>query len=370
MPLFSHRFTPASASSLGATVDLTVQEVEDAGIREVLQTPGVALGNWGLLNALLHPGSSRFLFHAPLGQAREVKTAVSGLFGRFVARAYATRYLGYSRFVHVTKPPMTLTGPLNGVLRRTPGITSGDMPDWVTWGTGVGLGIVEAKGCHDRGSPARALERARRQAERAEIAVGGRAATFKRYAIATRWGYATPTRTEPMLWVHDPVEEGSESPEEADALALGVARLHAARLLDPLGYTELADALRTLVRDPFPANRERRQRRARDLLGSAPTFSVDEVEGTEGERLLGAVVVRGSKLAPTDLSPADRDTLERLDLKPTFVGIDLVEVKRLIDGEVEAPAADLDDSRRRVGDDGAGGRVVRLGRDGGAIRLT
>jgi hypothetical protein len=351
-------------------VDLTVQEVEDAGLREVLQTPGVALGNWGLLNALLHPGSSHFLFHAPLGQAREVKTAVSGLFGRFVARAYATRYLGYSRFVHVTKPPMTLTGSMNGVLRRTPGVTSGDMPDWVTWGAGAGLGIVEAKGCHDRTNPGKTLERARRQAERAEIAVGGRPATFKRYAIATRWGYATPTRTQPMLWVHDPIEEGKETPEEAAGLALGVARLHAARLLEPLGYRELADQLRTLARDPFAANRDRRQRRARDLLGSAPTFSVDDIEGTEGERLLGAVVVRGSKLAPANLSPADRDTLERLDLNPTFVGIDQHEVKRLIDGELTSPTVPTEDARRRVGDDGAGGRIVRLGRDGGAVRLT
>ena len=370
MPLFSHRFMPASASSLGSTVDLTVQEVEDAGLREVLQTPGVALGNWGLLNALLHPGSSHFLFHAPLGQAREVKTAVSGLFGRFVARAYATRYLGYSRFVHVTKPPMTLTGTINGILRRTPGITSGDMPDWVTWGAGVGLGIVEAKGCHDRSNPAKALERARRQAERAEIAVGSRPATFKRYAIATRWGYATPSYTQPMLWVHDPAEKGKESPEEAEALALGVARLHAARLLDPLGYKELADQLRVLVRDTFPANRGRRQKSARDLLESAPTFSLDDIDGTEGEHLLGAVIVRGSKLAPADLSPVDRDTLLRLELNPTFVGIDVQEIKRLIDGDLVVPDTASDDRRRSVGDDGAGGRIIRLGQDSGAVRLT
>ena len=181
MPLFAHRFMPAAASALGATVDLTVDEVEDAGLREVLQTPGVALGNWGLLSALLHPGSSEFLFRQPLGQAREVKTAVSGLFGRFVARAYATRYLGYSHFAHVSKPPMMLTGTMNGLLRRTPSHPSGDMPDWVTWGARVGLGIVEAKGCHDRGGPGAALERARRQALRAEITIGGRPATFKRY---------------------------------------------------------------------------------------------------------------------------------------------------------------------------------------------
>jgi hypothetical protein len=39
---FFHSFDPTAASPVsGATVDLEVSEIEDAGIREVLQTPGV-----------------------------------------------------------------------------------------------------------------------------------------------------------------------------------------------------------------------------------------------------------------------------------------------------------------------------------------
>lgn len=369
MPRFAHRFTPPGGPTSGPWVDLTVDEVEDAGIREVLQTPGVALGNWGLLDALLQPGSQDFLFRAPLGQAREVKTAVSGLFGRFVARAYATRYLGYSHFAHVSKPPMTLSGSMHGVLRRTSQHPKGDMPDWVTWGAGVGLGIVEAKGCHDRGSPAAALERARRQAARAEIAVGGRRATFKRYAIATRWGHATPTRTSPMLWVHDPPEEGSETPEEAAQLALDIARFHTASLLRPLGYQELATELLSLARDAVPATRGRRKRRAIEVLERSPRFKIDAVEDAADETLLGGVVVRGSALAPGDLTPADRDTLERLDLRPTFVGIELNSVKLLIAGELASMRDPIPTPRERVGDDGAGGRVIKLDRDRGSVRL-
>jgi hypothetical protein len=42
---FIHSFDPASASPVaGRTVDLDVSEIEDAGIREVLQTPGAAYG--------------------------------------------------------------------------------------------------------------------------------------------------------------------------------------------------------------------------------------------------------------------------------------------------------------------------------------
>ncbi|MDP9811386.1 hypothetical protein J2W42_004250 [Rhizobium tibeticum] len=40
-----HSFDPPSASPItGATVDLDVADIEDAGIREVLQTPGAAYG--------------------------------------------------------------------------------------------------------------------------------------------------------------------------------------------------------------------------------------------------------------------------------------------------------------------------------------
>jgi len=35
-----------------------------------------------------------FIFRDPLGHAPEVKVALSGLLGRFVARAYLERYMG------------------------------------------------------------------------------------------------------------------------------------------------------------------------------------------------------------------------------------------------------------------------------------
>ena len=93
---FLHSFDPPADSPVtGATVDLTVADIEDAGIREVLQTPGAAYGAWSILEALLTPtgAGTPFIFKEPLGQAREVKVALSGLFGRFVARAYAGAYV-------------------------------------------------------------------------------------------------------------------------------------------------------------------------------------------------------------------------------------------------------------------------------------
>lgn len=95
---FLHNFDPPAFSPVtGATVDLDVSEIEDAGIREVLQTPGAAYGAWSILDALLTPtgAGTPFIFREPLGQAREVKVALSGLFGRFVARAYLERYFNF-----------------------------------------------------------------------------------------------------------------------------------------------------------------------------------------------------------------------------------------------------------------------------------
>lgn len=111
---FIHRFDPISASPVvGPTVDLEVSEIEDAGIREVLQTPGAAYGAWSILDALLAatgPGTP-FIFREPLGQAREVKVALSGLFGRFVARAYLERYFGNVDLRPSRKPTIATRWP-------------------------------------------------------------------------------------------------------------------------------------------------------------------------------------------------------------------------------------------------------------------
>lgn len=238
---FEHRFEDPTGAVTTGTVTLTVRQIEDAGVLEVLQTPGAVLGSWQFLGALLDPGVNTFSFLEPLGHAREVKTAISGLFGRFVARAYATHHLGLSHFVHVRKPPMRLSGVLRGELRRVRG-QRGDMPDWVCWGPSTGMAIVEAKGCHDSKGPDAALDGAFRQAERGEIRVRGRRAPFKRYAIATRWGFTNPVPSSPMLWVKDPEEVGELSEPERDGLEVSMARWHAATLLAPLGFEDICEA--------------------------------------------------------------------------------------------------------------------------------
>jgi hypothetical protein len=51
---FIHGFDPPTASPVaGTNVDLDISDIEDVGVREVLQTPGAAIGAWSILDALL-----------------------------------------------------------------------------------------------------------------------------------------------------------------------------------------------------------------------------------------------------------------------------------------------------------------------------
>jgi len=83
---FLHSFDPPTASPVaGASVDLEVSDIEDAGIREGLQTPGAAYGAWSIPDALLTLTGvgTPLIFREPLGQAREVKV----LFGAWLKLA-------------------------------------------------------------------------------------------------------------------------------------------------------------------------------------------------------------------------------------------------------------------------------------------
>lgn len=87
-----------------------------------------------------------------------MKVALSGLFGRFVARACLERYFRMSVFAHLTQHTLTLDGRRRIEIVR---LARGDLPDWVACTADLrSLTVAEAKGCHDPGGPAKALARA------------------------------------------------------------------------------------------------------------------------------------------------------------------------------------------------------------------
>src|SRR5262249_20554160 len=100
------------------------------GIRDILQTPGATHGAWSILDALLEPtgAGTPFIFRQPLGQAREVKVALSGLFGRFVARAYLERYFDLSIFAYLGTRVIDLDRRKKAKIKR---LARGDLPDWI-----------------------------------------------------------------------------------------------------------------------------------------------------------------------------------------------------------------------------------------------
>lgn len=363
---FLHSFEPASASPMtGATVDLEVSDIEDAGIREVLQTPGAAYGAWSILDALLAPtgAGTPFVFKEPLGQAREVKVALSGLFGRFVARAYLERYFNLSIFAHLGSRIIDLDRRRQVKVTR---LSRGDLPDWIACASDLSsLTVAEAKGCHDNGGPAKALNRAWAQAGRIDITAGGRKVTVKRIAIATRWGMAAPSPTDAHLSVRDPVDEGEPiKPEEKDALFIGLLRLHIANLIKSLGHTELASALRGLTHQPFARRLQGDLQRARSLLDAVPVREVEKATAIGG--LVGGIVTRAGPVTDTDVAPADQEALARLNLRPVFVGIERDLIRAAIDTELQTVRTRLTQIVRRdefARPDRAGGWVVPLGQE-------
>ena len=363
---FLHSFDPPSASPItGATVELDVAEIEDAGIREVLQTPGAAYGAWSILDALLAPTGvgTPFIFREPLGQAREVKVALSGLFGRLVARAYLERYFNLSIFAHLGSQTIDLDRRRKVKIRR---LSRGDLPDWVACASDLSsLTVAEAKGCHDPRGPAKALTRAWAQAGRIDVTAQGRKVTVKRIAIATRWGMAVAGPTDAHLSVKDPLDKGEPiEPQDKDALFIGMLRLHIANLIRPLGHAELAGALYRLTQQPFPRRLQADLNLARSALDAAPVGEMDKTSAMGG--LIGGIATRAGPVTDTDITPGDQETLARLNLRPVFVGVERELIRAAIDGESQTVRKRLSQSVRPddfARPDRAGGWIVPLGEE-------
>lgn len=364
---FFHSFDPPASSPVsGATVGLDVSEIEDAGIREVLQTPGAAYGAWSILDALLTPTGTGtpFVFREPLGQAREVKVTLSGLFGRFVARAYLERYFNLSIFAHLGSRTIDLDRRRQVKITR---LSRGDLPDWIACASDLSsLTVAEAKGCHDVGGPAKALDRAWAQARRIDVTARGRKVSVKRIAIATRWGMATAGPADAYLSVRDPVEEGEpHTQEEKDALFIGMLRLHITNLIKPLGHAGLADVLRRLTQQSFPRRLQDEVLRARSLLDTSPVRDVDKASAAM-DGLVGGVVTRAGPLTDTSVEPADQEALFRLNLRPVFVGIERDLIRAAIDAEPQAIRSRLADKESPddfARSDRAGGWIIPLGQE-------
>ena len=368
---FLHEFDPRVNNPVsGPIVGLTVQEIEDAGLREVLQTPGAALGSWAILEGLLEltGDGTPFVFREPLGEAREVKVALSGLFGRFVARAYLERYFNLSIFVNLGHQTIVLDERRRiEIVRRA----RGDLPDWVACASTLSdLTVAEAKGCHDPSGPERALNRAWNQAQRIDVTEGGHRVTLKRLAIVTRWGMTTRGPPDTRISVRDPIDEGDPiEPDDEGAIFAGLYRHHVANMLAHLGHAELAGSLRNLASAGFESDEWQEQaiERLDRLLKKAEKPPVEDLD--EIDSLIGGIVTRAGPLNRTRILPSDQKALARLDMRPVFVGIERRLVRAAAVGNPSSIREALLERRTEDGvprvdgtprTDGAGGWIVPL----------
>lgn len=332
---FAHEFYPSAANPVpGPQAELTVKQIENAGLREVLQTPGAPISSWSFLGDLLQPGDP-FVFHEPLGQAREVKVALSGLFGRFIARAYLERYCKLSVFHHLGQGPIQLNAARRICIIANEG---GDWPDWVACdGAFSGLTLAEAKGTHNKAGPRPALSNAWKQVQRVDIVERGRPVPVKRIAIATRWGMATGGPSEPQISVRDPEDEGEPIDRgQKEAIFVGLFRHHAANMVSRLGHSGLAKAIKELT----DADSQLAQNRATDDARRLLEESSDELTVVRDEYpyfrdLVGGVVTRAGPMTATIASRLDMSQAEALDLRPVFVGMHKDVMSAAIKGDLE-----------------------------------
>ncbi len=69
---FIYSFAPPSLDpSPGATIALDVSDIEDAGIREVLQAPGAAYGAWSIFDAYMASISWQYPQHQLIALRRQ-----------------------------------------------------------------------------------------------------------------------------------------------------------------------------------------------------------------------------------------------------------------------------------------------------------
>ncbi len=247
---------PASVPA-GPRVDVDLHTLARAASLELSQNAAPLLGLATLIEDLLVPGDTSFTWRGRgPGLGREVRRAISGLLGRFMARWFAHQHLHVAACIAIDSDDVALPGTTPRRLRATriPG-TKGDLPDWVWVGT-VGrrppAGLLEAKGTYFRNKMNATMQGAAGQLGRMRIerdsGSGWRRIRSKGWAVGSGWCADDPINAgfgRPLLRLDDPDDDGEEVDEgEAAALRAGMVRLQLAQSLFGLGLPGIAAALR------------------------------------------------------------------------------------------------------------------------------
>lgn len=332
---FRHQLRIDDLIHYDGVISLTTRQIAEAAIQEIIQLSLSASPFDLFLEQLLNPATDWFQWNGTLGQIRETRTALSGLFGRFIARAYLTGAWGFTHFHPLRAPITPIASHPSIVAFQT---IEGDLPDWLIAPdvTSSFVAIAEAKGSHNTTGPSAPLKAAKEQARRVSLFRGGTELVTKRFAVATRWAvHGNPKLSHPWLVVDDP-EAGKMLPAPADYAHMrrGIALGHYAALARGLGLPETEHTLLTARNRP-PG------------LMELPAEDLVSVERPGDQTWLIAGIFARSAIMPIPLraDALDLDNLaEAFDGQAMLVGISK-------DRLIEADRIGLSDRDRTVLDD-------------------
>lgn len=269
------------------SIDLLL--VAHAAAVETLQIDLVARGWASLFTALLDPAANRddlvWAGKGPGGEA-EVKRAYSALFGRFFGRAVLENE---HDCLYMRQVRDGLDIGMGKTIQRRSGVgADGDLPDWVGWSASSGcVTVCEAKGSHDRGNwrtrRPQVLKNALDQIGRVEIVDAVGPVQSKGWAVASRWA-TTQNGVEPTIITEDPPINGRKLPfDEAVRMAEEMKALWLSDLLDGMGHSRLARAIRA-QEDPDALS----DRASLTNLAGKPSFAAALIDGAGIFTLNGA----------------------------------------------------------------------------------
>jgi hypothetical protein len=203
------------------------------------------------------------------------------------------------------------------------------------------LTVAEAKGCHDR-DPTKRLAKAYEQANRVAILADGKPMELKRIAIVTRWASKVGGAKIPIIAVQDPHEPGApDTAHRVGDAGVGLARLHVANLIEPLGLRTLAGCIRAMLdhrRSGPYAKTIGEGARIRDAEQALSNIRPRRIEGFtqgpeyHGEGLIGSFITLGGPLRTDEMTEGAARNLRALGLRPMFVGIDRRILEEVIKG--------------------------------------
>ena len=252
------RGTVSNPHAPGHRHPVSLSELGNAAARETFTTATLPFAAaWtDLFRSMIASGHDlRWRENGP-GVGRDTRIAYSGLFGRYMARAYLTGNEDVRVLVPLDEAKRLLDGTPYSIEKCPPG--HGLEADWIGVDGRRRLVIAEAKGSFDKGvrtwsGPDRlpdVLHTALGQAQRTAVfrtSFSG-ALPAKRWAVASRWANEENGRC-PTILAWDP-DEGELDDDDYEGLARLLHRIDVEAVLKGLGH---AGAVETVnVRPPSP----------------------------------------------------------------------------------------------------------------------